>query len=81
MTTIYSNLTFALIDYGNYVNYEYTNITGKSILSSIFSRFLKIIKFFTFPVPTPTAHISTVLCPFLTRDHTVTVPRGRRYRS
>ena len=30
MTTLYNNLTFAFIDYGDYVNYEYLNITGKS---------------------------------------------------
>jgi hypothetical protein len=32
MTTIYKNLTFAYIDYGDNVNYEYLNITGKLIL-------------------------------------------------
>jgi hypothetical protein len=31
MQTIYSNLTFASIDYGDYVNYEKINITGKPI--------------------------------------------------
>ncbi len=34
MSTIYTNLTFAFIDFEDYVNYDYLNVTGKLIFKT-----------------------------------------------